>query len=272
MVKRKGKVLGMIKEIHKHKIQLLWNIILAILGAFCICYYLYITVLKQEMASLLYVWPVIGLAFLCKASLWWGLVRFHRKWLNRVFLMVDGLILLFLLSVILFFSGIIYGMNHKTEEDVDYVVILGAAISGNKPSYALQKRIDTAYDYLNKHPHSKAIACGGMGAYATISEGDCTANELERMGIDKNRILIERTSTTTVENLRNAQALFTEQDPSIAIVTSNFHVFRATVIMSAYTGHHVKGIPAEYKGVLCLHYMLREYVTFGVDLVHGNII
>ena len=46
---------------------------------------------------------------------------------------------------------------------VDYVIILGARVKGEKPTKSLMERIKVATEYLKKNPEVKVIATGGQG-------------------------------------------------------------------------------------------------------------
>ena len=74
----------------------------------------------------------------------------------------------------------------------DFCIVLGAGVKGTEPSEILQDRIDQAYAYLTKNPDVICIATGGKGNDENISEAQCIYDHLTAMGIDGNRIWMER--------------------------------------------------------------------------------
>ena len=89
-------------------------------------------------------------------------------------------------------------------------------------------------------------------------------------GIDASRIIEEPDSTTTVENLRNSRAIIDNAgrfgdgsgddaaEPSIGIVTNDFHVFRSLHIAHDQGYTDVQGIAAGSPRDMLLNNMVRE--------------
>ena len=144
-------------------------------------------------------------------------------------------------------------------------------VVGEEPSPPLRKRIHTAYDYLLEHPNAKVIATGGLGNEENLSEGECIEKELSDLGISKDRILIENQSSSTWENMKYSYRLLNDKDVSVGIVTSNFHVYRSVLSAKSAGFKEVYGIAAPFSGVMIPHYMVREFMTFTVDVFLGNI-
>ncbi|HBN38525.1 MAG TPA: YdcF family protein [Ruminococcaceae bacterium] len=119
--------------------------------------------------------------------------------------------------------------NAKNESTV---IILGCAVRGEKPSYTLNRRISTAYDYLTDHPDSVAVLSGGQGRGENISEAQCMYNVLTEKGIDPDRLYLEDKSTNTGENIAFSKQIIEENNLStdIAVVSSDYHLKRATMI------------------------------------------
>ena len=55
---------------------------------------------------------------------------------------------------------------------VEYEIILGAGLYGDKPSPILQERLDEGLKYLKLHPNTKVIVSGGQGSNETIPESE----------------------------------------------------------------------------------------------------
>lgn len=133
------------------------------------------------------------------------------------------------------------------ELSCDYMVILGAKVRADGPSVALQNRIDAAYAYMAAHPDVIAVASGGQGPDEHMTEAQCIKDELVAMGIAPERILLEENSTSTWENLNFSLELIEEsfgaRPTSLGILSSEYHMFRAT-LLGEKCGIQPVGIPA----------------------------
>ena len=83
-------------------------------------------------------------------------------------------------------------------------------------------------------------------------------------------MLQENRSTNTAENLEFSIALMQGENPSAAVVTNNFHIYRAVSIGRKQGLTQISGIPAPGDPILQINYMVRE--CFGVikDKLAGN--
>ena len=153
----------------------------------------------------------------------------------------------------------------RGEEACDYLIVLGCAVNGDRPSQMLQYRIDAAYAYLKKNPNTRCIVTGGIGTDDKISEAQCMFNELTRMGIAAERIWMEERSTNTEENIRFAKALLKEKTgdvpENIGVLTGEFHLYRAKEVAEDQS-MTVKTVSAktERKGLL-VNYTIREVLA-----------
>lgn len=175
----------------------------------------------------------------------------------------------FILGVLLFFwilfaitlIPICRAMGKKTETSVDYLIVLGAQVRGRRITNSLMRRLDAALEYLEGHPETKAIVSGGQGRDEHISEAEAMAEYLMNHGILPGRILLENTSTSTWENLKHSRAVLCESKVSVAIVTNNFHLYRAMKQGERVGFQNISGIAATAQPVLQLNYLVRECVA-----------
>lgn len=112
---------------------------------------------------------------------------------------------------------------------MDYLIVLGARVKGDMMTKALLFRVEAALEYLRENPNTKVIASGGQGPGEDITEAEAMRRYFVANGIDEDRILLEDRSTTTFENLSFSRELVGE-DASVAIVSNDFHVYRASII------------------------------------------
>lgn len=112
------------------------------------------------------------------------------------------------------------------------VVVLGCRVYGERASLSLVERLEAAYLYLEDHPASVCVVSGGQGSGENISEAECMYRWLVAKGIDKERIYKEDQSTSTEENIAFSKAIIEKEglNNEIAIVTSDYHCYRAGVI------------------------------------------
>lgn len=148
------------------------------------------------------------------------------------------------------------------------VVVLGCRVEGDTPSQALQRRIDTAADYLLAHPGVPVVVSGGMGDGERISEAEAMRRGLVERGVADDRILLEDRSTSTLENLTNSAAILAEKGlgSSVVVVTEGYHLHRALGIADR-VGLHADGLAAPSPGWLLPTSWVREWVALTLDTV-----
>lgn len=241
-----------------------------LLGIIFLLYYFLCAKIYGTKVSILYLWLIAGGVLVLKAVSVWlfgGKCSKVFKVLSQCFDICIGVVLLLILT---FSVSIISDMREKGKPGCEYLIVLGAAVYGTQPSEVLQRRIDAAYEYLQNNPGTKVIGTGGRRAEGELSEGECIAIELQRMGIASDRILYEDESATTVENMRFALEQISDAPGSIAVVSSGFHIFRSKYILSRYTDAEVYGVAASGISLLTPHYVVREFVVIVVDTILGN--
>lgn len=138
----------------------------------------------------------------------------------------------------------------SSEEEIarcEYVVVLGAKVRPDGPSVSLWDRIHAAADFLKAHSEMTAVVSGGQGPDEVKTEARCMAENLIALGIDESRILTEDRAESTAENIRFSLDLIEAQTgkrpPKIAVLSSEYHLFRASIYTKA-EGAEFVGIPA----------------------------
>ena len=163
------------------------------------------------------------------------------------------------------------GFTQQAEDNLDYLIVLGAQVRDDRPSAVLRYRLDAACDYLERNPRTKCIVSGGQGFNEPTTEAAAMAAYLEGRGIGASRIITENRSLNTDQNIANSMAFFRPQTARVGIVTNNFHVFRATGIARKKGIAHVCGIPAYSDAWYLPNNVLRESLGVAKDLVSGNL-
>ena len=161
--------------------------------------------------------------------------------------------------------------QYDTESgEAEYLIVLGAQIHESGPSLVLKYRLDTAVAYLNEHPGVTCIVSGGRGDNEPATEASGMRDYLVSHGIDESRIVLEDRSSDTSENLKNCLALLPSADAKVAIVTNNFHMYRALGIARSCGYKNVCGVPAPSKKEYLVHNITRECVGVLKDILAGN--
>ena len=80
--------------------------------------------------------------------------------------------------------GMIAGdFSAKGNQNLDYIIVLGAQVREDGPSAVPKYRLDAAIDYLNENPNTVCIVSGGQGANEPFSEAKGMAEYLLDKGI-----------------------------------------------------------------------------------------
>lgn len=244
------------------------NIIWLLCGGLCLAYFLAAKFVGMDFA----------IVWLAGAVVFFGIVAVQRymgaKGLHLPHaLKVTGIVLLS--AGILLFAAvegvIIHGMTQKGEPDLEYVIVLGAQVRGNTPSRALVKRLQTARDYLQENPDTKAVLSGGKGDGEHISEAEAMRIFLTEAGISEDRLILEDQSTTTQENLAFTAELIHSKDAKVGIISNNFHIFRAVRLAEKQGYTKACGIAAPSDPIWQVHYMVREFFAILKEFALGNI-
>ncbi len=142
-----------------------------------------------------------------------------------------ALICIILLSVSAFIIAELKAYKGNAKGKKDYLLILGCRVRGNEAEETLRMRAERAAEYLKEYPETVAIACGGIvhdDQY--ISEAQAIEEILLSKGVERERIIREDKSTTTVENFKNAKKIIGDEKSTLALISSDFHLMRANLI------------------------------------------
>ncbi len=154
--------------------------------------------------------------------------------------------------------------NSKPLHDAEVMIILGAQVVGDlpaSPSVVLQERLDAGVAYLLANHMTRVVVTGGQGKDESEPEAEVMKRYLLTKGIDAERILVDNTSTSTVENLTNAVELAPAN--SYVLVTSDYHMARALLSAQRLGIKNVSGCPAPSESTYTMTGYLREILALG---------
>ncbi|MBQ3650998.1 MAG: YdcF family protein, partial [Clostridia bacterium] len=169
---------------------------------------------------------VLGAPLLLLGLFWPWMDAGFWLFLRRAILVCYGLGCLFLLFL---GSLMLRAIDRGEHGDYDALIVLGAAVHGDRVTWVLSNRLDAAYDYAAAHPETVLVVSGGQGDGESVTEASAMAGYLTRRGLDPSRILLEDRAESTAENFAFSKAIIDETlgpDASIGFVTTRFHVFR----------------------------------------------
>lgn len=195
------------------------------------------------------VWPVIGNL---KKNTW-----------STTLYAVISLSAFYVLALLAMYSlsAILNLVHLKKSRNADYIVVLGAGILGTKVTPLLAARIDRGIELLECNPNAVLLMSGGQGPGEDIPESEAMAAYALDHGVDADRILMEKQSVSTEENLRFSKELMEKEKPKIIIVTTAYHVLRA-LILAKQQGIRCVGFGAKTKWYFTLNALMREFAGY----------
>ena len=156
----------------------------------------------------------------------------------------------------------IRAQNNPENSNCDAIVVLGAAVHGDKVTWVLENRLNTAKAYMDTHPNCICIVSGGQGNGESVTEASAMKKYLVNLGVDQSRIYLEEKATNTRENFLYSKEIIDKvigADAVIGFVTTDFHVYRAGKTAKS-VGIEATGIAAPDVWYLRLNNFLRESV------------
>ena len=215
------------------------------------------------------IWIIIGSVFLLRGiAVHFSIRIFGIGSIDpQVYMVMHALCLVILIDFLVIQTVIAVNAFLKCPDGMDYSIIHGAKTG----STVLDHRISVARDYLIRNRETVAIASGGRGGDESASEASYIAENLEDHGIEPARIRLEDRSSDTVENIRFSMQFITKEDPVIAVVTDDYHVFRARWIARVETGKWPYALPVHSSVVTLPHYMMREFLSTMYHFLKGDL-
>ncbi|WP_052356685.1 YdcF family protein [[Clostridium] dakarense] len=197
------------------------------------------------------------------------------KWINTVYKIYKTIIIIFVSTFLIIESAILLNINQnknvKSHENIEYLVVLGAAINGKEVSKTLKARLDKALEYYNKNKDIKIIVSGGQGKDEVISEAEAMYRYLIDKGVDSKQIIKEDKSTTTFENLIYSKRILKGKNKEkIIIVTNDYHLLRSRII-AHILGLENEGLSSQSSLSGKLYYTVREYPAMVIYVVKAAI-
>ncbi len=200
--------------------------------------------------------------FFFTVSLLWNHIEGCRsRLLNGLFAGIAVAVMLGILGMA-FISGKMIGASLRTlpEDRTEVtIVVLGCLVIDDRPSLMLERRLETAAEYLLSNPQAHCIVTGGQGENEDYPEAVIMRNYLVDAGVSDERIIVEKKSTSTVENIEFAADLIEKYNchDDVVIVSDRFHQYRAG-LAAKDAGLNSYAMPCDTAWYLVAHYWFRE--------------
>jgi uncharacterized SAM-binding protein YcdF (DUF218 family) len=199
------------------------------------------------LVGYLVVWPFIG--------------RLARQSFTTYLYEYVSLVALYLLFLVSMYAlTAILNLYNPGKHQLDYLVVLGAGLIGERVSPVLAARIDRAIGLLAQHPHARLVMSGGQGPDEVIPEAVAMKNYAVAHGVPAERIILEDQSRTTYENIKFSYRLI-KPGAQVALVTNSFHVYRALLIAKRQ-GFKCIGYGAKTRWYFTLNAFVREFAAY----------
>ena len=142
------------------------------------------------------------------------------------YLIVLGLAFILGMTGFLMYQG---SVDEVTYEE-DALIVLGAAVQGDRVSSILAARLNEAADYAAENEEAIIIVSGGQGPQENLTEAQAMETYLMAKGIPQDRIIKEEQATSTYENFKFSKEILDSkfgEEYTCAYVTNEFHCYRA---------------------------------------------
>ncbi|AGK95304.1 YdcF family protein [Clostridium pasteurianum] len=236
--------------------------IIIMLGILSLLYFIICFLTFNIIVNFSLFFALMGIIFIAVGILRISLrEKYKNKIIKRAFRIFNISIIL-ILSVFIFIEAcIVYSANKTVKDKPDYIMILGGGIRGRNMLLIQLQRTEKALEFIKRNPNVKVIVSGGQGKGEDISEAESMKEYLIKHGVNSENILKEEKSKNTMENMKYTAEILNKIDsrpnPKIAIVTSNYHVFRAK-FLARRAGLNVEGIAAPVNNILLPNFSIRE--------------
>ena len=105
------------------------------------------------------------------------------------------------------------------------------------------------------------IVSGGQGKGEDITEAEAMAEYLTVHGIDRGRVILEKRSRTTMQNLEFSAEFLHRDSDLVGIVSNNFHLYRACQMAKKLGYQKAFPMAASCHQLLYVNYMVREVLA-----------
>ncbi|WP_354440141.1 YdcF family protein [Ottowia thiooxydans] len=167
------------------------------------------------------------------------------------------------------------GFEPQATPRVAAMVVLGSGTQDGHPRAPLALRLDTAAELAAAQPDAIVAVSGGVDFGEKESEGIIMARYLAaNHGLRQSAVVVEEVSTSTELNLALTRPLLEQRgvdlNQPIAVVTSDFHLWRALRIAKRQGYVQPVGVGAPTPLIIRFNVWLREYFAVASSWALGE--
>ena len=242
----------------------------------CIIYYLILVIYSGPGTTFVGYWLFFALCFGLLALFFFLDKRYGLiiKIPKPIIISVCVVIFLGITLFTVLFGTVISGMKKKPDGKVDYCIVLGASIKGEKITKSLKMRLEKAYEYYEENNDVMIIVTGGKGEGENVTEASAMAKDLIEKGLPESHIILEEKATNTKENLEYSYEIIKDrgdEEAAIAICSSSFHIARALKLAEHQGINQAQGLAAPCDKIVLFNYMIRDSLAIFKEFLLGNI-
>ena len=159
---------------------------------------------------------------------------------------------------------IINNSDYTKLENIDWIIVLGAGIWGDKPSPMLEDRLLEGINLYNNNVSNKIIMSGDHGR-EEYDEVNIMKNYAIEKGVPSENIFMDHAGFSTYESIYRAKEIFKAK--KVVIVTQKYHLYRALYIANqlGLEAYGVGSDPRKYVGAT--YRELREILARDKDFI-----
>ncbi len=147
------------------------------------------------------------------------------------------------------------------------LLVLGAAQYNGHPSPAFRRRLDHALELYQAGGVKRIVVAGGVGKGDRFSEGGVGVKYLAGQGVPAGRLVAEKRSRSTLENLLNSKPYLSGP---VTLVTDEVHATRALALARGLgLDAGVSSVPLASTGEAAARYRRREKLLLAAYTLFG---
>ena len=185
-------------------------------------------------------------------------------------IMIIILVAVILASLINFYvtlstkDQIIKDNDYSNLENIDCIIVLGAAIWSGEPSPMLEDRLSQAVELYHREISTKILMSGDHSS-KDYDEVNPMKEYAVEIGVPSEDIFMDHAGLSTYESIYRAKEIFKAE--KVIIVTQEYHLYRAIYIANqlGLEAYGVSSDPRQYRGAT--YREIREILARNKDFV-----
>lgn len=269
------------------------------LTALCAAYWVLLLMYSGFLVQQHWIWLFFAAFFLLNAAAAWGYRRGLRT--TPLWLVTALHTTAFAGLAVMIAAGILIatGMTREEVRNPEFCIVLGASVrEDGSLSPSLKRRLDETIRFSDRNPVTRFVLSGGQGPREPVTEAEAMGSYLVYNGVPEDRLLLEIQSKNTYENILYSDALISrilEEEKKgrsraakkapegssfiqaeglpvrVAILSADYHLFRALHMAEKMTGGEYCGIAAKSDPVMFAHFVTRECIAIVKDKFFGRL-